>query len=67
MLEMQWLQPEKLLVVGRKEPHLTVVKFFTASPKCWKDEKAKEHFLRCLYFGHFFGDESGLMLNILDP
>ena len=33
----------------------------------WKDEKAKEHFLRCLYFGHFFGDESGLMLNILDP
>lgn len=33
----------------------------------WKDEKAKQHFLRCLYFGHFFGDESGLMLNILDP
>ena len=33
----------------------------------WKDEKAKEHFLRCLYFGHFFGDETGLMLNILDP
>ena len=33
----------------------------------WKDEKAKDYFLRCLYFGHFFGDESGLMLNILDP
>lgn len=38
---------------------------FVTVPDWPQDEQRK--FLQALYFGTYFGDESGLMLNILDP
>lgn len=38
---------------------------FVTVPDWPKDEQRK--FLQALYFGTYFGDETGLMLNILDP